>query len=102
MTTQKKWSIDEITSQTEDGLVIEVQWRVSTTGDVKPYSVYGTCKFERGDSFTEFNDLTETTVVGWVKEQLGDEIVSELEEHIDNTVVETGLSKVKPWDSIPT
>jgi hypothetical protein len=97
MTVQKKWSIEGLKSFKEDGLVIEAEWRVSSSGEVKPYFLFGSCKFERGDSFTPFEELTESQVVEWVKEQLGSETVAELESAIDKEFTESETSNTMPW-----
>jgi hypothetical protein len=97
MTVQKKWSIEGLKSFKEDGLVIEAEWRVSSSGEVKPYFLFGSCKFERGDSFTPFEDLTESQVVEWVKEQLGSETVAELENAIDDELSEKNVTNSIPW-----
>jgi hypothetical protein len=40
---------------------------------------YGSLGLERGDTLVPFADLTEATVVGWVKEKLTAEKVTEIE-----------------------
>jgi hypothetical protein len=97
MAITKKWSIEGLKSLKEDGLVIEAEWRVSSSGNVKPFSLFGSCKFERGDSFTPFEEITESQVIEWVKEKLGTETVASLEQAIDDQFSESDVTDTIPW-----
>jgi hypothetical protein len=97
MAITKKWSIERLKSLKEDGLVIEAEWRVSSLGEVKPYFLFGSCKFERGDAFVPFEELTETQVIAWVKEKLGVNTVLQLEQAIDNHFSVNDISDELPW-----
>jgi hypothetical protein len=100
VTIEKKWSIEGLKSKKEDGLVIEAEWRVSSFGNVKPFSLFGSCKFERGDGFTPFEELTEEQVIEWVKEKLGTETVASLEQAIDDQFSESDVTDTIPWTPI--
>lgn len=99
MSIQKKWSIDEVKSKIDDGLIVEVQWRVSSV-NTKPYSIHGTCNFEKGETFIPFEEINESQVIEWVKNQLGENVVTELEKNIDDTLQLTSYNNRKPWDTI--
>jgi hypothetical protein len=66
------WKINNLERQTSDGLVTVVHWGASATeasNDAeKPYSagIYSTQALERGDSFVNYDTLTEETVLGWL------------------------------------
>ena len=67
------WKINNLERQTSDGLVTVVHWGASATeasnDPEKPYSagVYNTQALERdGDSFVNYDTLTEETVLGWL------------------------------------
>ena len=83
-TINKKWKVDAIDQQTEDGLIVNVQWRLEATGEGKPTDLYGSVLFGRGDSFIPFEQLTEDIVIGWVKDKFGEQHVANLEEAVEN------------------
>ncbi len=66
------WSIHDMKRQTSDGLVTVVHWGASATEasnvPEKPYgaSIVNTQALERGDSFVNYDTLTEETVLGWL------------------------------------
>ncbi len=99
MSIQKRWSIDDIKSKTDDGLIVEAQWRVSSV-NTKPYSIHGTCIFEKSELFIPFEEINESQVIEWVKNQLGEVAVSQLEKNIDDTLQESSYSNQKPWNNI--
>lgn len=65
------WKINNLERQTSDGLVIVVHWDASAVepngvdGDFSA-SIYNTQPLERGDSFINYDTLTEETVLGWL------------------------------------
>ena len=66
------WKINNLERQTSDGLVTVVHWGAYATeasnDPEKPYGagVYSTQALERGDSFVNYDTLTEETVLGWL------------------------------------
>jgi hypothetical protein len=70
------WKINNLERQTSDGLVTVVHWGASATeasnDPEKPYSagVYNTQALERGNSFVNYDTLTEETVLGWLWEKV--------------------------------
>ena len=70
-------------------VVNTVHWRVSKEDGDHSGSSYGTVGLEApGESFVEWDDITETTAVGWAKAALGDEQVSSIEAAIDAQIAE--------------
>ena len=75
------WSINNLERQTSDGLVTVVHWGAYATeasNDLeKPYNagVYSTQPLERGDSFVNYDTLTEETVLGWLWTKVDKETV---------------------------
>jgi hypothetical protein len=70
-------------------VVNTVHWRVSKTDGDNSGSSYGTVGLEApGESFVEWDDITETTAVGWAKAALGDEQVAATEAAIDAQIAE--------------
>jgi len=97
------WKINNLERQTSDGLVTVVHWGASaieaSNDPEKPYSagVYSTQTLERGDSFVNYDTLTEETVLGWLWTKVDKETVeAALEAQIEAQkapVISNGL----PW-----
>jgi len=77
------WKIEQMDRQTSDGLVTTVHWRANATETVgeETYTAtsYGSVGLTAGDTLIPFADLTEAVVIGWVKDQLGEEQVESTE-----------------------
>tara|TARA_Y100000401_G_scaffold41380_1_gene31453 strand:+ start:254 stop:580 length:327 start_codon:yes stop_codon:yes gene_type:complete len=81
------WSIATLDRTIATGFVDTVHWNVSASrpnGDEDAYSAYnyGSVGLEgsAGESgFIDYDDLTETTCIGWVKDSLGDEAIAATE-----------------------
>jgi len=77
------WKIEQMDRQTSDGLVTTVHWRANATETVgeETYTAtsYGSVGLTAGDTLIPFADLTQAVVVGWVKDQLGEETVTSTE-----------------------
>ena len=65
------WSVAQLERNTSDGFVVTVHYRVNAVDGDYSASSYGTVGYtqEEGD-FTPYEDLTEETVIGWVKDSL--------------------------------
>ena len=83
------WTIATLERNTDDGVVV-AHWRASDSevvgaGDdavTHSGSSYGTASFTPdadAEGYVPYADLTEETVVGWVKDQLTAEKVTEIE-----------------------
>ena len=81
MTISITWTINNLERQTSDGLVTVVHWGATASeasnDPEKPYSayIYNTQALERGDSFVNYDTLTEETVLGWVWSKVDKEAV---------------------------
>jgi hypothetical protein len=61
------WKINNLERQTSDGLVTVVHWGVTAVDGDYNAGVYNTQALERdGDSFVNYDTLTEETVLGWL------------------------------------
>ena len=70
-------------------VVNTVHWRCSKTDGDNSGTSYGTVGLEApGESFVEWDDITEETAVGWAKAALGDEQVTAIEAAIDAQIAE--------------
>ena len=64
------WKIAQLDRQTIDGLVTTAHYRVDAVDGEHSAGSYGSVGFERGNTFTAYEALTESQVVAWVKEKL--------------------------------
>ena len=78
MAIEYTWTIAQMERQASDDFVTIVHYRVNAVDGDYSASTYGTVSYtQEADSFIPFADLTETTVVGWVKESLGEDTVQD-------------------------
>lgn len=98
MTTEIKWTIENLERQTIDGLVTKVYWRAKATDWQNVTDVYSEQTLQRGDEFIDFEELSQEQIIEWVKSSLGEEqvtfienkLIADLEDMASPTVV-TGL-----------
>jgi hypothetical protein len=101
MATTTTWKIASLDRETADGYVFTAHYTVNATDETYKAGAYGSIGFERPDTLVPFADLTEETVVGWVKEALnGEEKVTEIEAalqtQLDEQAAPTKASGL-PW-----
>lgn len=94
---QVKWTASNLDRKIETGFVYQVHWQATAVDGDYSAGSYGTVGFERGDTFTAYDSLTEAQVIAWVKEKLdAAEIEASLQSQIEakkNPVTATGV----PW-----
>jgi hypothetical protein len=74
------WAIANLERETEDGFVFVAHYTINANDGTYSSGAYGSIGFQRPDNLIPYADLTEDTVIGWVKEALGgDEKVAEIE-----------------------
>lgn len=91
----------------EDGyqnVVQTVHWRLDGTEDGYGGNVYGTAVLPGpGQPFTNYEDLTQDQIVGWVEEALGPERVLQFQENIvqqiANQVNPSIVTPPLPWQT---
>lgn len=80
MTAQFSWNIANLERETADGYVYTVHYTVDAKDDTYAAGAYGSIGLERPeDEMIPFAELTPEVVVGWLKDQLGEEKVAEVE-----------------------
>ena len=77
-----EWKIEQMDRQTSNGLVTTVHWRANATEDSYSATSYGSVGLTAGQSLIPFADLTKEVVIGWVKDKLGAEQVTAVEESL--------------------
>ena len=60
------WTINNLERQASDGLVTVVHWGATAIDGDFSASIVNTQALERGDSFVNYDTLTEETVLGWL------------------------------------
>ena len=79
MTTTITWKIANLERETADGFVFTAHYTVDAEDGTYRAGAYGSVGLERPESLVPFADLTEEIVVGWVKDKLGEEAVTNVE-----------------------
>ena len=69
------WTINNLERQASDGLVTVVHWGASAVDGDYSASIVNTQALERGDSFINYDTLTQETGLGWVWEKVDKEAV---------------------------
>ena len=98
------WTISQLDRSLPDGVVLTAHWRVSATDGDHSGTVYGTISFPAKDpadpDFIPYDNLTEATVIQWVKDEMGADTVAAHEANVlaqinsqRNPTQATGL----PW-----
>ena len=95
------WKVSNLDRTLSDGRVNTVHYTVDARSDDEVYSsgAYGSIGLE-GDVTTPYADLTEETVVGWVKAALGEDKVTEVQAALDAQLTEQATPTVgsgTPW-----
>lgn len=80
MSTTFTWKIAQLERETADGFVFTAHYTVDANDGTYSSGAYGSIGFQRPDNLIPYAELTEETVISWVKEALGgDEKVAEIE-----------------------
>jgi len=93
------WKIVSLESKTADGFVTTAHWTCSDVDGEFSGSVYGSIGFE-GELVTPYADLTEATVIGWVKASMGEETVAAHEAAVAAQIAqakEPAVAVGTPW-----
>ena len=100
MATTFTYKVINLNHETADGYVFGGGYTVNANDGTYESSAYGNIEFERPETLVPYADLTEATVVGWIKDQLGADKVTEIEAalqaQLDEQTAPTKASGV-PW-----
>ena len=78
-TTTTTWKIAQLDRETADGYVFTAHYTVEAADDTYKAGAYGSIGFDKPDTLVPYADLTEEVVIGWVKDKLTAEKVTEVE-----------------------
>lgn len=102
MSTTFTWAIADLEREATDDYVFTACYEVSADDGAYASSIHSSLGFERPPELIPFASLTEDVVVGWVKQQLGSEVVAEIEANLQarleamrSPITQNGL----PWAS---
>jgi len=79
MSTTFTWNTANLEREVVDGYVYVAHYTIDAKDDTYSAGAYGSIGFERPETLIPFADLTQEIVVGWVKDALGTEKVTEIE-----------------------
>ena len=103
MATTTTWNIASLDRETADGYVFTAHYTVNATDETYKSGAYGSVGFEKPETLVPFADLTEETVVGWVKAKLNEEnedtvsnVEAALQAQLDEQAAPTKASGT-PW-----
>ena len=97
------WTISTLERNSSDDGVIVAHWRASDVDGDHLGSSYGTCSFtpdSSADGYTAYADITEAQAIGWVKDSMGEEAVTALEDSIAAQIADSKAPAVAtgtPW-----
>ena len=107
MTITNTWRVVQMNAYPElDGetdVVFTVHWTLTGTDGTYVGSVYGSAgvTLDEGATFTPYEDLTESQVIGWVQDALGEEQVASYEANVAqqsaNQINPPVVSPPLPW-----
>jgi len=96
------WNISTLERNTDNGVVV-AHWRASDVDGDHSGSSYGTCGFTpdaSADGYVAYDNLTEENVIGWVKDSMGEEAVTGVEDSIAAQIADSkapAISVGTPW-----
>ena len=101
MAITKTWEINTLERELADGYVKKVIYRVKgIDGSEEKARVTGEVDLEKPETLVPYKDLTESTVLGWVKTKLGTEEVAAIEKALEDEIalINTPVTETgKPW-----
>ena len=87
MAITKKWEVNTLTRELADGYVKEVIYRVKgLDGSEEKARATGSVDLEKPETLIPYKDLTESTVLGWVKAKLGTDTVTAIEKSLEDEI----------------
>ena len=101
MAITKKWEVNTLERELADGYVKKVIYRVKgIDGSDEKARRTGEVELEKPETLIPYKDLTESTVLGWVKTKLGTDEVAAIEKSLEDEIalINTPVTSTgKPW-----
>jgi len=89
MSITKTWEVNTLQRELADGYVNKVIYRVNGTDGTYSTRATGEVDLEKPDTLVPYKDLTQETVIGWVKAKLEAQetgTVAKIEKAIDDNI----------------
>ena len=86
MAITKTWEVNTLQRELADGYVNKVIYRVKGTDGTYETRVTGEVDLEKPETLIPYKDLTQDTVIGWVKAKLGSDSITQIEKAIDDNI----------------
>ena len=101
MSITTKWEVNTLERELTDGYVKKAIYRViGLDGSEEKVRATGEVELDKPDTLIPYKDLTESTVLGWVKTKLGTDEVVGIEKSLKDeiTLLNTPVTaNGKPW-----
>ena len=101
MAITKTWEVNTLERELADGYVKKVIYRVKgLDGSEEKARETGSVELEKPKTLIPYKDLTESTVLGWVKTKLGTDEVAAIEKALEDEIalINTPVTaEGKPW-----
>ena len=104
MAITKTWEVNTLERELADGYVKKVIYRVKgIDGSEEKARVTGEVELEKPETLIPYKDLTESTVLGWVKSKLDADMtgtVAAIEKSLEDEIalINTPVTEIgKPW-----
>ena len=87
MAITKTWEVNTLERELADGYVKKVIYRVKgIDGEEEKARATGEVELEKPETLIPYKDLTESTVIGWVKAKLGTDKVAGIEKALEDEI----------------
>ena len=87
MAITKTWEVNTLERELADGYVKKVIYRIKgIDGSEEKARVTGEVDLEKPETLVPYKDLTESTVLGWVKTKLGTDEVARVEKWLEDEI----------------
>jgi len=94
------WTVDSMSTMPTPELdfVVNILWTLTGTDGTNTAISGGSTRLTQveGDDFTPYADLTETQVLGWVQDDLGEEGVGNFKENLDGQINSMATPPITP------
>ena len=101
MAITKTWEVNTLERELADGYVKKVIYRVKgIDGSEEKLRATGEVELEKPETLIPYKDLTESTVLGWVKTKLGTDEVAAIEKSLEDEIALLNTpvtASGKPW-----
>ena len=101
MSITKTWEVNTLERELADGYVKKVIYRVKgIEGSEEKARATGEVELEKPETLVPYKDLTQDTVLGWVKTKLGTDEVAAVEKWLEDEIKLLNApvtAEGKPW-----